>query len=139
MPDWSSPSRSRTAFFRARWTNDAELVPTLTGALLLGRAAAFLRIDTAFLGTRGRTRLLADLGLDHGRANQRREALLRRAAIALLGAFAHGFEQYAAVVDEPLAGEATQTISDGHRQTDVLRQQEPQLRGARHLVDVLRP
>src|ERR1700681_3381773 len=100
MPDWSSPNRSHTAFFRSRWTND-DLVPTLTGALLLGRAASFLRIDAAFLGARGGPRLLADLGLDHGRANQRREALLRRAAIALLGAFAHGFEQYAAVVDEP--------------------------------------
>src|SRR5580658_2031401 len=130
MRNWSSPSRSGTAFCRSLWVSSdvAPSVPALSGAQLLGRAAALLRLDAAFLGTRGRARLLADLGLDHGRANQRREALLRRAAIALLSAFAHGFEQYAAVVDESLAGEPAQAISYRHRQCDIQGQQEAQLR-----------
>src|ERR1700722_57173 len=109
----------------------------MSAAPLLGGAAAFLRFDAPFLGPLGGAGLLADLGFLERRPDQRLQAPLRRAPIALLGALAHGLEQNGTVVDELLAGEAPQAISHRHRQADILRQQEAQLRGARHLVDVL--
>ena len=50
------------------------------------------------------------------------------------------FEQNAAVVDELLAGEPAQPIlPSAAGRLHILRQQESQLRGARHLVDILAP
>src|SRR6202789_3960542 len=113
------------------------LVPALGAARLFGGAAALFGVDAAFLGGFGGTGLLADLGFDQCGADQGFETLERDAAIGFLGALAHGLEEDGAVVDDLLAGEPAQAISCSDRQADVLWQQEAQLRGARHFVDVL--
>src|SRR5882672_5093441 len=130
MRNWCCPNRFGTAFCRSLSASDPP-------ARLLGGAAALLRVDAALLRALGGTGLLADLGFHQGGANQRRQPFERGAPVALLGALAHGLEQDAAVVDELLAGQAAQAIPDRGPERGVLRQQEAQLRGARHLVDVL--
>src|SRR5580704_5428473 len=98
------------------------LVPAaLSAALLLGRAAALLGFDAAFLGALGGTRLFADLRFHQGRANQCFQPPECRTAILRLAARSSGLEQYAAVVDELLAGEPAQPIPGRYRQAGILR------------------
>src|SRR3989440_10848428 len=118
---------------------------TLSGSLLPARPraqsrggphAAFVMEPALARPRRGRARL-ARRGGDAGRADELDQALLRIAAVPLLGAVAARDDQDRALRGEPSTAQGAQPGLDATRERRTALEIEAQLRRGRHLVDVL--